>query len=225
MRNEIPQRETASKDLMEGSVSLQEIKDETRCFFQNFSQKYWESQPEPDERQMFLAEVTELDQQTAPNENIVCDTADQELTAEDVQQIMEGDPGYVNDRVLDYESDIYQKTGLHVIHWGHYAAKEGIEYKMLPAGTVLSRWGDECGTFLSDIDTSYDQLELPVVQDKNERTLYEVVKPFPVEISRIALQPWNQKGGSTDGSSALQYKAPVPVKELLQEGYLTKQDT
>lgn len=232
MRNEIPEKENPSKEIPERQESSREILNGARNFFQNFSQKYREEmkrQPEPDEEEQFLEEVKEMDRQTAPDPEINYDSDQGELTDEELKQILESDPGYVNDKVLDYEneehtdSNTYQETGSHTgaIHWGDYAAKEGREYDLLPEGTVLSRWGDENGTFLSDVDTPYDSLELPVVQEKNDQKFYEVKKPFPVEISRIAVQPWNQKEcEAKEESLAIQYKAPVPVGELLRQGYL-----
>ena len=140
----------------------------------------------------------------------------------------ENDPGYVNEKVLDYdnvlgkEENTYRITGLHTeaIYWGDYATKEGVEYITLDIGKVVSRWGEETGTFLSDIGVDYASLELPVVKEKNIQRLYEVLKPFPVEVSKVAKQPWNKENGVEEIQSTIQYKTAIPIYVLVKEGYL-----
>lgn len=214
----------------------EEIRTEAKAFFAKFSQKFRKTEPEfskQKEEQDFLADVKELDRNTAPEPVILDSTKNTRLTKEDIQQLDENDPGYVNgmvpdyDNALDTEYNTYQETGLHtgVIRWGDYALKEGKEYVMLEKDTVLSRWGDENGTFMSDVNTGYDSLELPIIKEKNNRNFYIVVRSFPVEISKVAVQPWNKRDEESSDEikePALQYKMPVPVRNLVREGYLRR---
>ena len=112
----------------------------------------------------------------------------------------ENDPGYVNEMVLDYDNilqnpnNTYKESGEHknAIYWGDYAMENSVKYHMLQPGMVLSRWGNENGTFMANVNTDYHSLELPIVREKQTQNLYEVCKPFPVEISQVAIQPWNK---------------------------------
>lgn len=147
---------------------------------------------------------------------------------QEVRQLDENDPGYVNGLVLDYDNEennpknTYRETGKHTgaIRWGDYAVEGSETYITLRPGTRLVRWGDENGTFLAQPDTSYEKLELPVVQEKQSRNLYEVCKPFPAEKSLVEKQPWNKE--QSGGSPAIQYKVPVSIKQLVEKNYLRR---
>lgn len=233
---EISERRPEKKD--SPHKSNQEIKDEAYAFFHNMSQRYWIHKPQEGEKtieERFLAEVKEMDVNTAQMPMTVYESKDPALSKEELQQIMEDDPGYVNGRVLDYDNEsgsdenTYRETGFHTgaIHWGEYATKEGVEYVTLEEGKRLSRYGDEDGTFMSDTDVAYDSLELPIVKEKNVQSLYEVQKPFPVEISKVAKQPWNisdETKNNTETESVTQYKTPMPVSVLVKNGYLKRLD-
>lgn len=224
--------------------SEREIRSEVKSFFYNFSQKIRKQeteQKELDEEQVFLEEIKDLEENTAAILTVSYDIKDITLTKEELQQLDENDPGYVNDKVLDYDNDLntknntYHETGLHTraIRWGDYATEEGKEYEMLQTGMVLSRWGEENGTFMSDVNVEYDSLEMPIIKEKNHQSFYKVMKPFPVEISKIAKQPWNRKEEQSkrtddfdkEEKSVIQYKVPVPVQNLIKEGYLKKLDS
>lgn len=215
----------------------QKIKDETRVFFNTFSQKHWAQKQrleEPKEEELFLADVKDLDANTPPVLSAELPEAARGLqhTREELLQLYENDPGYVNENVLDYEnvlekeSNTYQETGLHTgaIRWGDYATKEGMEYTTLEQGKLLARWGNEEGTFMSDVNVDYDSLELPVSKDKNVQSLYQVLKQFPVEVSKVAKQPWNEttESGVEEKEETVQYRTPIPVKDLVEKGYLKK---
>lgn len=212
-----------------------EIKDESQVFFRNFSHKqnFSDLKPELDdkhEEEQFLEDIRYLDLNTSLVRTELCDIKNQGYSKEELTQLEENDPGYVNGKVLDYdnenevESNTYQSTGLHsgAIHWGEYAARESIDYITLDEGKVLRRWGDENGTFLAEPETDYESLELPIVEAKNIPTLYEVIKPFPTEISIVAKQPWNQNKEAADDKEqdTLQYRTPIAIKRLVEEGYL-----
>ena len=212
--------------------SDEQMKEQTRVFFREFGPKHGIQKPKMSETEMekrFLDRVGALDVDMDPNPKMR--EEDAPLTAEELEMIEEDDAGYVNGQVLDYDNELgsaentYKETGLHTgaIRWGPFAVEGSIEYISLPEGTILRRWGDEDGTFLSDPGTPYGSLELPTVQEKNPPHLYRVQKPFPVEISRVAVQPWND-GEKRDKQPALQYRAPAPVQELLNHGYLKSLD-
>lgn len=235
--------ELTSIDGPEGSLKEKEalgkqdrkIKEDMRVFFDTFSQKHWEQKQkpwEPSEEELFLAEMRDLDANTPPVLSAELPAAADGLrqTREELLQMYENDPGYVNEKVLDYgnvldsERNTYQETGLHAgaVRWGDYATGEGVEYATLEEGKILSRWGSEEGSFASDADVDYDLLELPVSRDKNSQSLYQVLKPFPVEVSRVARQPWNEDREDGPEEEPVQYRMPIPVGDLVEKGYLRK---
>ena len=178
----------------------------------------------------FEEDLLYLDENTSVALKMDCNEVVEHYTLEDICQIEENDPGYVNGYVLDCDNELackentYIETGLHegAIKWGDYATKESVKYVMLEKGHIVSRWGSEAGCFVSDVDVEYELLQMPVVQEKKVNTLYEVVKPFPVEISEIKVQPWNLNGSVDDKmeEKTIQYKTPIEIKELLLRGYL-----
>lgn len=211
--------------------SREEIKDTVKAFFHNFSQQYRPNDTkasDTDKEKLFLEEINYLDVNTSPNPELIPKSEYQNFSKEELQQLEENDPGYVNEKVLDYdntlekESNTYQMTGLHTgaIRWGDYATKEGVDYITLDVGKIVSRWGEETGTFLSDVGVNYDSLELPIIKEKNKQTLYEVLKSFPVEISKIAKQPWNEGSNGEEAEPVIQYRTAIPICALLREGYL-----
>lgn len=213
------------------SKSCQEIKETAKTFFHNFSQRYWSQEAkvnEEDKEELFLEELNYLDTNTSLNPEIILKEEHLNFSKEELQQLEENDPGYVNEKVLDYdntldkESNTYQFTGLHTgaIRWGDYATKEGVDYITLDIGKIVSRWGEEAGTFLSDVGVDYDSLELPIIKEKNNQRLYEVLKSFPVEISKVAKQPWNKENDVEEAEAVVQYRTAIPIHALVKEGYL-----
>ena len=212
--------------------SQTEIKETAKTFFHNFAKQYCRQEKkanEAEKEELFLQEVRYLDANTSLNPEVIPKEAYLNLSKEELQQLEENDPGYVNEKVLDYDNvlgkkeNTYKVTGLHnteSIYWGDYATKEGVEYITLDSGKVVSRWGEETGTFLSDVDVEYDSLELPIIKEKNTQRLYEVLKSFPVEVSKVAKQPWNKENGVEEMQSTIQYKTAIPIQSLVKEGYL-----
>jgi hypothetical protein len=79
--------------------------------------------------------------------------------------------------------------------------------------TIISRVGQESGTFASPKGTPLQMRSLPLGSQGMSETTYEVVSAFTVQKSITA--PWyNQFGFGT------QYRLPAPVKQLIAEGYL-----
>ncbi|MBR1433101.1 TNT domain-containing protein [Ruminococcus sp.] len=208
------------------------IKENARAFFRELSRNSPTKEKE-NPQDIDNAEIQQLIENTAFDLN----TAINDVTSisdEEIIQIEENDPGYVNEDVLDYDneqnskSNTYAETGSHTgaIRWGEYAV-EGSEYFItLEPGTVLSRWGSEDGVFLSDKGTEYDNLQLPTVKEKKPYSEYEVLKAFPVEVSKIAKQPWNGEEKDTDTETTTeQFRTPVPIRDLVEQGYLKSLST
>lgn len=86
---------------------------------------------------------------------------------------------------------------------------------ILRTGEILDRMGSESGRFLSPEGTPFPMRSLPAGSVVEEIKTYQVVKPFQVEVGRIA--PWfGQPGGG------IQIKAPVSVRDLIQLGYIKR---
>lgn len=210
----------------------------TKEFFQRFSKEHREPELSEAEKKKkeeleFLNDVKDLNENTTLNPKIdIYDVPDDELlTDEEIEQLYENDPGDINGEVVGYDNDEsvkqYSETGQHkyAINWGEYAKKEGIEYVTMEPGTHLSRWGNEKGSFLSDIGVDYDKLQLPTIKEKNEHSSYKVLKPFPMEKSKIEVQPWNKEESKSEQlDTAIQYRTPVSISTLIKEGYLEKVD-
>ncbi|MCD7764121.1 MAG: TNT domain-containing protein [Lachnospiraceae bacterium] len=214
-----------------GLKSDSEINAKAKSFFQNFAKRQREAdRVKDDPEKLLLEEIHQLDLNTAPTLSSIRETTVDDLSAEELAEMYENDPGYVNEHVLDYENTLnreentYSKTGLHTgaVHWGEYAEKETAGYLMIQPGHILSRWGSEKGSFLSDLNVRYEQLEMPVSSDKKEHGFYEAIKPFPVEVSKIATQPWNLQEKNMPEEEVNQYKTPISVELLIKSGYLKK---
>ena len=146
------------------------------------------------------------------------DNADpnREYTDDDIRQLEQEDPGYINGDVLDYDHPDYLKDGTHRVNWGNDSADTPHQETLEP-GTRLSRVGSEDGRYLGDPDINYDDRQLPVEEGKLPEREYEVVKPLEVEQSTIAQQPW---GREMENPNVQQYKTDKPVSQLVDEGYL-----
>lgn len=230
MKPEIDDREIEKPEKALSNTERQTVISQVKGWLDGFPKKekrLEEEDPRWKEEKDWEAEVADLDKNTAPDlkETVRPEKEEDALTREELEQLDESDPGYVNGDVLDYDNELgtpdnhYRETGSHAgaIRWGEYA-KDDKEYVAMKPGTVLSRFGGEEGRFLADPETSYEDLQLPVISQKNTRFLYEVVKEFPAEASQVARQPWNQ----TDGNPAVQYVTPVSIRELVEGGYLKK---
>lgn len=92
---------------------------------------------------------------------------------------------------------------------------DGYEVKetILPPGTVIDRYGDYRGSFVSPADTPYEQRSLPYKEETCEYHRYEVKKPLSVTEGMVA-ENFGQIGGGQ------QYMLPDKVWKLEEEGYL-----
>lgn len=83
----------------------------------------------------------------------------------------------------------------------------------LAPGTLIDRYGQPGGRFLSPVGTSYEARALPYDKSKMDYYRYEVLKPLPVKAGQAV--PWfDQPGGGT------QYMTATSVQALINEGFL-----
>ena len=90
--------------------------------------------------------------------------------------------------------------------------------KTLEKGQTLGRYGNVSSTsdYVTAPGASPNSLSLPPSTNSSIYTEYVVVKPIPKTVqSEVA--PW---GGEPGGG--LQYKLPMPIEQLLKEGYIIK---
>lgn len=224
-----PEQNRKEIDVTADVIDKEDIAGKMDSFFKkyfNSSHKLQKSAAKEIEDKNWIEEVKQLDENTAPTDMLHKEVDYDDFSLEEFHQIVENDPGYVNDLVLDYDNEKqepnnkYRETGYHrgAIRWGDYAVEGSETYDTLQPGTMLARWGSEEGTFVTLPGTSYDKLELPVVQEKQTLSLYEVCKPFPAEKSLVKKQPWSTE--KSDEKQAVQYKLPVCIKDLVAENYL-----
>ena len=235
-RPERPERET-EQSKAEGrecpEKKPERLKEDLQAFFHDCSQRHYSQKAErahPAARQAFLAEVRQLDASTPDDPEKTELTVEESpvVSPEELAQLEENDPGYVNGRVLDYDNDLesdrnrYAQTGLHTgaIRWGEYAEKGSVEQVTARPGEIYTRWGSDTGSFLAPADADYKGLALPVIEEKQQRHFYQVLRPFPVERSRVAPQPWNDARQLAE--KAVQLKAELSIRELVRMGYLSE---
>jgi hypothetical protein len=83
-------------------------------------------------------------------------------------------------------------------------------------GQILSRYGDDTGSFLAPFGTPFEQLSLPPGKDSLPLNSYEVLMPFDVSAGAIA--PWyGQPGGGLQFYLGIQ-----KVEDLMNQGFLRK---
>ncbi|MBE6775224.1 MAG: hypothetical protein E7543_03435 [Ruminococcaceae bacterium] len=139
------------------------------------------------------------------------------------------DPGYVSNKVLDYDDKKYQKEGFHHVNWKSDAVEGTTENVVLEASDrpVICQWSHpaKTGSYFCDPDTKYENLQLQDIQEKREQKIYEVIKDLPMKRSVINDQHFLD-GVSFD--KTYQYVSslkndqgkPMTAKELVQAGYL-----
>ena len=87
--------------------------------------------------------------------------------------------------------------------------------KVLKPGTVIDRYGNEKGRFVSPKGTSYNARSLRPGTSRLSRKTYVVNKPLEVKAGTAA-PAFNRPGGG------IQYKLPYTVEELLAKEVLKK---
>ena len=169
-----------------------------------------------------------------------------DYSQEELEEIWENDPQYVNEKVYrplpgtsskniemqksksedTLETDsLYMTDGLH----GDYDKKGLINWKLdavpgtevdvkIPEGTLLKRYGLDGGHYLTDIGTNFEDLNLP--SDRFVASNYMVMKPLGAVKSTIADQPFTMRQSGSPKAS--QYKTEMSVAELVEKGFLKK---
>ena len=187
------------------------------------------------QKRRYEEELEDLDENTdeIPEES---DDVERSYSMEELQDIWNNDPGYVNERAMKRLDDPsmkdsgYLKTGLHsqgLLNYGKDAVDDTEKDTLLSEGKVLERWGSEGGSYLTEPGTDFKDLHLNVSEDKLERNSYEVVRPFWVTESRIADQPFDEKGDDDSDENkepAVQYHAHICVEDLIELGFLKKKE-
>lgn len=87
--------------------------------------------------------------------------------------------------------------------------------KSIPVGTRLDRYGPANGNFLSPAGTPYEQRSLPPDTDRDDYTVYEVIKALPVVSGQTAAW-FGQPGGGVQYCTT----AIGNVQFLLDQKYL-----
>ena len=87
----------------------------------------------------------------------------------------------------------------------------------LPAGTILMRYGDEHGTFLTDPGTTIDQCALP--RDQYEVSYYLLNEPMDVHAGTAS--PWFGKEGGGAQYKTIEGKTPL---DLIDSGVFSRCD-
>lgn len=86
-------------------------------------------------------------------------------------------------------------------------------FTVLPAGTMVDRFGDEGGNFLSVRGAAYAARSLPFACKADHYHAYLVTKPLPVWVGRAA--PWfGQEGDAT------QIRTDASIAMLRSDGHL-----
>ena len=169
-----------------------------------------------------------------------------DYSQEELEEIWENDPQYVNEKVyrplpgtkpeniemqksnpedvMDTDS-LYMTDGLHgdhgkkgLINW-KIDSVPGTEVEVeIPPGTLLKRYGLDGGHYLTDIETKFENLNLP--SDRFKANNYMVMKPLGAVKSTIADQPFTMRQPGSPKAS--QYKTEMSVAELVEKGFLKK---
>ena len=103
---------------------------------------------------------------------------------------------------------------------GADASKPIIKDYEIPEGTMLRRTGPESGSYLRNMDDSFESASLPYVQKGSNEHLYKVIKPIPGVTKSTAAPAFDMPGGAT------QYQMPKDwnIKWLAdpKNGYLKR---
>ena len=90
--------------------------------------------------------------------------------------------------------------------------------RILQIGTMVDRYGDNRGTYVSPQGVSFEQRSLPPDNQESPYNIYEVIKELEVLSGDVSAWFGYPGGG-------LQYKLNKSIRELLREGYIRKVDS
>ena len=90
------------------------------------------------------------------------------------------------------------------------------EVVTLKPGKTIGRYGNigDKSNFVTKPGASADKLSLPPTTSPDIYQEFVVVKPIP-QTTRATIKAW---GGSSGGG--IQYELPMPIKQLIKEGYI-----
>ncbi len=115
--------------------------------------------------------------------------------------------------------DFYQQDP----NTGEYYYPENLGFKgevreaVVPVNTIIDRYGDKGGAFLSSPDSSFSERALPPGDGKREYHKYKVIKPLPVIEGKIE-SAFGKNGGGKQMLPNLDER--VNVKWLLDNKYI-----
>ena len=171
----------------------------------------------------------------------------EDLSDDEIQDIWDNDPGYISElaikplgpstgeETLDEHKlkndGPYMTLGYHslgtndLVNYTDDAEEGSEEPATVSVGQIFVRYGSEAGSYLADDGVDFEDLQLPVSEDKLEKHRYEVVREFEVEKSCIASQPFDERGETKDGNSnTMQYKTSISIGDLVEMGFLRRLD-
>lgn len=160
---------------------------------------------------------------------------DEPVSKDELAYLDDNDFGAVNDKVINYDLPDYQRDGrygINSVNWGKDSVGK-ISEETLPQFTKIVRYSypnpeDRSrpllkGKYFSPENTDYKDLELPQVESKRIKTVYEVKAPEGLNVlkSEIAIQPWNLSDGEEQtGTNKFQYKTEYDIDVLLTKGII-----
>ena len=90
-------------------------------------------------------------------------------------------------------------------------------FKSIPVGTRLDRYGSENGNYLSPAGTPYEQRSLKPDTNRDEHTVYEVIKALPVVSGQTAAWFGQPGGGVQYFTKGIGTVAYLKFQEYLKE--------
>ena len=118
---------------------------------------------------------------------------------------------YLDNYLQNREKGIkYVNEGIHSTPWGK-DKDDTPHQEVLPIGKIISRAGDESGTYFGDDNIDFVDRQIDTFAPIHR---YEVIKELPVTQSTVAQQKWAPERNNT---STQQYQTEKPVSELLDE--------
>ena len=206
------------------------VGDELKEYLKKIDQQYERIAPERQEgrheREAEAEKRHERDDREAAKESHYSDKLDtaveREYSDEELQELWDNDAGYVGEDVYGVRDD-----GYHEILWETGDEKtaaqlDGFEsepkQKEFAEGEILKRFGDERGRNLTSKDTKYEELSMPVSEDKKELHYYVTTEKGMTTLEGRAEKKFGMKGGGD------QYTTDRSVEQLVKDGYLRRLD-
>lgn len=184
-----------------------------------------------------------LEESTASKESDSIESDVDSLTDDEIKDIWDNDPGYISELAMrSLSSDVsehqpekqavesdgpYMTMGYHsdLVNYTDDAEGGIREKKRVTLGQILERYGSEDGSYLAEEGVLFEDLQLPVSEDKLEKHRYEVIQEFEAEKSLIASQPFDERDEQEkEKAHAVQYKTSISIGDLVELGFLKRLD-